>query len=305
MQVVGRGRAYFHTPGLPEITGLSPERPLLTAKRRVVQHRSSQSSCNSSLDNSPDRRLDPLIAFAPDSLVKEKHTVGLCPKCTKAGSLCFNCYRDIYKQRIRKSSAQPQLKRPLHLRVTPAKEGGSRVKPYFADLDLSALKHKLAAIHLKWPDRSPCESVALVKTPGNVSGKQILGRRSVDTGPRKHITSSSHLVPRRAKETQRSRKQSVPMEDYREIQVQERRSSLKPSPCTSYAVDLKICRDCSTQELNRLITLQELSDKLAVDKHSILKHRIDTSAAPWIAEDLETPKDKTHAVRFGEFPEVH
>lgn len=328
MQVVGRGRTAFPVPAQAGLVLLTREHPLLHIKSLRAGPRSGRSSCNNSLEQSPSKRPEPLFSFAPERIsspIKSKGpsllSLPLCPKCNQAGSLCFHCHRNAIKLR---SSAQSQPKkgnRHPRMRAASGKPSVKQTRPYMADLDLSALKQQLAGLHLKWPEGSPvlptglierCDSGALRKASAHSSSKQLVTRTSIDTTATN--TSSTRFLPKaRGDSTDPiSRKSSLsPVNPNRKSSLdRSRRSSLKPitaSPCTSYIVDLQICRDCSSQELHRLSALRELAEKLEIARNagSILKHKIDLSAAPWIAEDLPTPETKARCVKFGDLPGTH
>lgn len=327
MQVIGRGRTAYPAPAQTRLVLLSRKHSLLPIKSLRVGPRSSHSSCNNSLEQSPSKKPNPLFSFAPDRIsspIKPKVpsllAFPLCPKCNQAGSLCFHCHRNVIKFR---NSVQPQPKkatRNLRMRGVSGKQSVKQTKPYLADLDLSALKQKLAGLHLKWPEGSPVlptgpiersDSGPLRKASVPNSSKQLVTRTSIDTAVTN--TSSTHILSKARRDSadpiHRKPSFSPSNPNCKSSLDRSRRNSLKPitaSPCISYIVDLQICRDCSSQELHRLSALQELAEKLEMARNagSILKHKIDLSAAPWIEEDLPTPEINTRCVKFGDLPDA-
>ena len=329
MQVVGRGRTAVHTSAQAGQALLPREYSLLPNKSLCVGPRSSRSSCNSSLGQSPSKQQTPLFSFAPERISSPTKCKAplllpspLCLKCLQSGSLCFHCHRNTIKLR-NASQFQPKKahKNKLRIRGNAGKPSVKPTKPYMADLDLSALKQKLAVLHLKWPEGSPvlptasierCDSGPLRRASGQNSSKQLVTRTSIDTSTTN--SSSNHLLPRARKDSvdlPHRKKSLSPIDPGRKFSLDRcRRGSLKPitaSPCISHLVDLQICRDCSSQELHRLNALRELAEKLETDKNagSILKRKIDLSAAPWIGEDLPTPETQARCVRFGDLPIAH
>lgn len=71
----------------------------------------------------------------------------------------------------------------------------------------------------------------------------------------------------------------------------------RASVCTAYLVDLRICHDCSSQQLHRMAELRELEERLSAEAGtgSILRRKQLFKAAPWV----DSPRDRARSVHFG------
>lgn len=296
---------------------LRGESLLLNAGKHAVDSAqiSNGHSPSSSAEQSPERlpsmRASAPFAFAPTSAAPrhiQKFTnypfpqtehQKACQRCSLPESMCFDCYSKLPKRGFRKSSATQRRQATLRLHAPILKQR----KTYLGDLDLSSIKQKLAHLHLKWPEHYENITQRRSVLPSKASHKLL--KASAETSATS--SSSSRLLPKSESKKPLSPASLSPAR--RSLPFNSRDSArLKPitaSQCKHYAVDLQICHECSSQELQRVMALRQLSEKISQEASagSILKHKVEFSAAPWVGDSNDSPVTKGRCVRFGDISE--